>query len=68
MKGFWSRFKLTREQWLGIIRHILTSVGPLLAYFGFEVEEQAWIAVVGLSMSLIGFLWSVKAPEKKHNV
>lgn len=66
MKDFLKRFELSREQWLGVIRHILTSTGPLLAYFGLEVEEKVWLVVVGILMSAIGFLWSVKAPEKKH--
>lgn len=70
MKRFWdnvkNRFKFTREQWLGIIRHILTSFGPLLAYVGIEISEEVWVALVGAAMTIIGFIWSVKAPEKKN--
>lgn len=55
---------MTREQWLGIIRHILTFAGGWVVAQGW-LDESALVEVVGAVMTLVGLIWSAKSPEKK---
>jgi hypothetical protein len=48
----------------GLIRHILTTLGGSLMYFGV-VDEATWGAISGGVLALAGVLWSYLAPEKK---
>lgn len=47
----------------GAFRHLMTSLGPLLAARGV-VEDIYWQMVVGLVMAVVGFWASWTAPEK----
>ena len=49
---------------LGIVRHILTFGGGFLVTKGLA-DEGTVQEVVGALVTVIGFLWSVFAPEKK---
>lgn len=50
---------------MGALRHLLTSVGPLLAAHGVTTEAY-WQIGVGVFMALLGFWASITAPEKKQ--
>lgn len=55
---------MTREQWLGIIRHILTFAGGWVVAQGW-IDESTLVEVVGAVMTLVGLIWSANTPEKK---
>lgn len=50
--------KLTKEQLLGILRHVLTFGGGLLVMKGL-VDETLWAEVSGGAMALVGSVWSI---------
>lgn len=54
---------LSKEQWLGILRHIIGGVGPLLVLKGLA-DEQTVALVGGMILSIGAIVASVKAPEK----
>jgi len=61
---------MNKEQVLGLIRHILTTVGGgwIIAYLnqhGMTMSDAGWSDVVASLMVIIGFVWSFLAPEKK---
>jgi hypothetical protein len=45
------------EHMAGVIRHVLTSVGGLMIMMGYA-DEATVTAVVGASLTLMGFVWS----------
>lgn len=51
---------LTKEQWMGVIRHALTFVGGLLIASG-QLDDAVWSEITGSALSLIGAIWSVAA-------
>lgn len=53
-----------KEKWQGFIRHMLTAAGPVVAYLGWT-DEGTWEMIAGSVMTLVGFVWSWMAPEKK---
>lgn len=57
--------KLQDPKVQGAIRHLLTSLGPLLASHGV-VTEAYWQIAVGVAMALLGFWTSWTAKEKKQ--
>lgn len=50
--------KLTKEQLLGILRHVLTFGGGLLVMKGL-VDETLWAEVSGGAIALVGSVWSI---------
>lgn len=56
--------RLLTPQMMGAMRHLLTSLGPLLAAHGVTTEGY-WQIGVGVAMALLGFVASWKSPEKK---
>ena len=50
--------KLTKEQWLGILRHTLTFIGGIGVTVGY-IDAAVVTEVIGLTMSLVGIIWSV---------
>jgi hypothetical protein len=54
------KLKLTKEQWLGIVRHSLTFVGGILIAKGL-VDEGIWAEISGAALTLVGGVWSVAA-------
>jgi len=55
--------KLTREQVLGILRHVLTFGGGILVAKGL-IDETTWAEVSGSAITLIGAIWSILAKKK----
>jgi len=50
--------KLTKEQFVGILRHFLTFGGGILVMKGI-VEESLWSEIAGGTIALAGSIWSV---------
>lgn len=56
--------KLTKEQILGILRHVLTFGGGILVMKGI-LDESTWEAITGSAITLVGSVWSVIDKNKK---
>lgn len=54
---------MNTEAWLGLIRHILTTAGGVLASKGV-IESGQVETVVGAVVVLIGVVWSVWAKRQ----
>lgn len=50
--------KLTKEQVLGILRHVLTFVGGIVVAKGY-IDNAAVTEIIGGAMTLAGAVWSV---------
>jgi hypothetical protein len=50
--------KLTKEKFLGILRHVLTFSGGVLVMKGL-VDESLWTEVAGGAIALAGSIWSI---------
>ena len=57
--------KLMQPRILGAFRHMLSSLGPLLAANGW-LSDATWQTIVGVAMAALAFGWSWFAPEKKQ--
>ena len=55
--------KLTQEQVLGIVRHILTFGGGILVAKGL-LDEGMVTEISGAVITLIGAIWSIVAKNK----
>lgn len=55
---------MNKEQILGFVRHVLTFGGGYLVAKGV-IPESLLGEAVGAIMTLVGVVWSAKAPEKK---
>lgn len=55
-------FKMTKEQVLGVIRHVLTFAGGFLVTKGL-VDEGVVMEVVGAVTTIIGSVWSIVAKK-----
>ena len=55
--------KLSREQFLGIVRHGLTFVGAILVAKG-QFSETHWYEISGAAVSLAATVWSIVAKVK----
>lgn len=49
---------LSKEQWLGLLRHTLTFIGGVSITLGY-VDESAFTEVSGLIVALVGTMWSI---------
>lgn len=56
--------KLTKEQFLGIVRHSLTFIGGFLVMRGL-VDDTLLNELVGGVISLAGTIWSIVEKNKK---
>jgi hypothetical protein len=54
--------KLTREQVLGIIRHVLTFAGGIVLAKGL-VDQGTLDAIIGSAITLTGAIWSIVAKK-----
>ena len=54
---------MTKDQLLGILRHVLTFVGGILVVKGLA-EESLIEEVIGGVSTLIGSIWSIVAKKK----
>jgi len=50
--------KITKQQWLGLTRHLLTFVGGILITQGV-LDEGMYTEISGAAMTLIGSIWSI---------
>ncbi len=55
--------KLTKEQFLGIVRHTITFVGGVLIAKGY-ISDSLLNEIAGVSTALAGVIWSVIAKTK----
>ena len=53
---------LSKEQWMGIIRHVLTFGGGILITKGL-IDEGVWAEVSGGVITLVGAIWSIVAKK-----
>jgi hypothetical protein len=56
---------MTKEQVIGIIRHVLTFVGGLFILKGY-LDESLVNEIVGGASTLIGTVWSVISKAKSE--
>jgi hypothetical protein len=56
--------KLTKEQFLGIVRHSLTFIGGFLVMKGL-VDDVLFNELVGGVISLAGTIWSIVEKNKQ---
>ena len=59
---------MNKAKTLGLIRHILTYLGGVIAATGVGITESDITTAVGAVVTLVGMVWSWKAPEKKGSV
>ena len=52
--------KLTKEQVLGIVRHVLTFAGGIVVMKGWA-DESVVTEITGGVMTLVGAIWSIVA-------
>jgi hypothetical protein len=50
--------KITKEQYLGLLRHSLTFAGGVAITLGWS-DEAIISEALGLTMSLVGVIWSI---------
>jgi len=50
--------KLTKEQILGILRHVLTFGGGILVMKGI-LDEGTVLTITGSAVTLVGSIWSI---------
>lgn len=55
--------KLTKEQFLGIVRHSLTFIGGILIMKGI-VDDALLNEIIGGVTTLAGAIWSIVAKNK----
>jgi len=54
---------MEQDQINGLIRHALTIIGGALVAKGI-IEEEIMMDCVGIAMSVVGVVWSVRAKKK----
>ena len=59
--------KLTKEQIMGIVRHVLTFVGGIVVAKGFASEELT-MEITGGVMTLVGGVWSIISKNKTKEI
>lgn len=56
--------KLTKEQFLGIVRHSLTFIGGIMVMKGV-IDDAMLSEVIGGVVTLSGTIWSIVAKQKE---
>lgn len=56
--------KLTKEQFLGIVRHSLTFIGGIMVMKGV-IDDAMLSEVIGGVVTLAGTIWSIVAKQKE---
>jgi hypothetical protein len=56
--------KLTKEQFLGIVRHSLTFIGGIMVMKGV-IDDAVLSEVIGGVVTLAGTIWSIVAKQKE---
>jgi hypothetical protein len=49
---------MTKEQILGIVRHVLTAMGGMAVILGYY-DESTVTQIIGGLMTAVGFVWSI---------
>lgn len=57
------QYTLNREQFLGVLRHLVTFVGGILVARG-KLDPLAVESAAGALITLVGVIWSGVSPEK----
>lgn len=52
--------KLTLDQTLGIVRHVLTGLGTILVYKGV-IDADNMETVIGSVLTIVSVIWSIKS-------
>jgi len=52
--------KLTLDQTLGIVRHVLTGLGTILVYKGV-IDVDNMETVIGSVLTIVSVIWSIKS-------
>lgn len=55
--------KLTKEQLLGVLRHVLTFVGGVVVAKGYT-DNTTVTEIIGAAMTLAGAVWSIVDKNK----
>ena len=53
---------MTHEQLMGLVRHLLTSIGGAGVLFGY-IDETMVAQIVSAVMVVVGFFWSFAAKK-----
>jgi hypothetical protein len=48
------------DQWMGVVRHVLTAVGSFMVAMGY-MDNAMWATIMGAMMTLVPFVWSWKS-------
>jgi hypothetical protein len=56
--------KLTKEQFLGIVRHSLTFIGGIMVMKGV-IDDAVLSEVIGGVVTLAGTIWSIVSKQKE---
>ena len=51
---------MTQEKWMGVFRHLLTTVGGVAVAYGY-IDETTMVQIVGFVVTMLGFGWSIWA-------
>lgn len=57
--------KLTKDQLMGIVRHVITFVGGILVTKGL-IDDSILTEIVGGSVALSGAIWSIVSKNKSN--
>jgi hypothetical protein len=57
--------KLTKDQLMGIVRHVITFVGGILITKGL-IDDSILTEIVGGSVALSGAIWSIVSKNKSN--
>jgi hypothetical protein len=55
---------MSKEQVMGIVRHVLTFVGGVLVLRGYTTDAD-YMALSGLISTAVGSIWSIIAKSKE---
>lgn len=56
----------TKQQTLGVVRHVLTAGGGYAVGKGY-IDESIAMELVGVITTVVGIVWSWLSPEKKQD-
>ena len=57
--------KLTKDQLMGIVRHVITFVGGILVTKGL-IDDSILTEIIGGSVALSGAIWSIVSKNKSN--
>ena len=57
--------KLTKDQLMGIVRHVITFVGGILVTKGL-IDDSILTEIIGGTVALSGAIWSIVSKNKSN--